>query len=73
MLFARYIKYPLLFLFPAGTSRGVLKQKDSWFLIVSEDIEEQMMGVGEVSIIPGLSPDNPGKIEAKLDQLVRMP
>ena len=36
MLKCDYIKIPLKFLQPAGTSRGVLYEKDSWFVRVTD-------------------------------------
>lgn len=39
---------------PSGTSRGILTEKHAWFLTISK---ENMQGVGECSVIPGLSPD----------------
>src|SRR5690606_15791246 len=39
---------------PSGTSRGVLTHKDSWFITLEK---EGRTGIGECSIIPGLSPD----------------
>ncbi len=39
---------------PSGTSRGVLNQKTSWFIVVKN---EKKIGIGECSLIEGLSPD----------------
>lgn len=39
---------------PSGTSRGVLTEKISWFIEIEQ---EKIKGIGECSIIPGLSPD----------------
>jgi o-succinylbenzoate synthase len=47
-------KYLLEFKNPSGTSRGVLTHKSSWFLEISNG---NKIGVGECSIIEGLSPD----------------
>lgn len=49
------IYHPLKFNFEAGTSRGILTEKLSWFLILNDD--EGNRGIGEVSIIPNLSPE----------------
>lgn len=49
----QYFKRSLQFKIPAGTSRGVLKEKPSWIFYFEEN--DQILG--EVSIIPGLSPD----------------
>ena len=51
---AFYFKHVLNFNTPSGTSRGVLKTKTSWFIVIKN---EKKIGVGECSIIEGLSPD----------------
>ena len=48
-------KIVLNFKIPSGTSRGILKEKPSWILKISD--ENGTCGQGEFSIIPGLSPD----------------
>ena len=55
--FASFEKHVLQFKKPAGTSRGYLTEKPSWFLYI-EDRENGLRGVGECSIIPGLSADD---------------
>lgn len=50
-------KHTLQFRRPSGTSRGVLKTKDSW--LVSRWEKTQLIGIGECSIIEGLSPEDP--------------
>jgi L-alanine-DL-glutamate epimerase-like enolase superfamily enzyme len=45
-----------LFNFPAGTSRGILTKKKSWFVSVSSNALP-FAGLGECSIISGLSPE----------------
>lgn len=54
---------------PAGTSRGVLHSKPSWII---EVIEKGKTGVGEISIIPGLSPEFQDKLsfEKKLNKVI---
>jgi L-alanine-DL-glutamate epimerase-like enolase superfamily enzyme len=49
-------EYTFQFNFPAGTSRGVLTTKKSWFISVSE-IGYPVKGIGECSVIQGLTPD----------------
>jgi L-alanine-DL-glutamate epimerase-like enolase superfamily enzyme len=44
------------FTFPAGTSRGVLTEKKSWFINIS-DKNLQFAGMGECSVIEGLTPE----------------
>lgn len=60
--FASFEKYDLHFKKPAGTSRGYLTDKPSWFLYI-EDRENGLRGVGECSVIPGLSPDDVADLE----------
>jgi len=71
MLSAGYKKYTLHFKKPSGTSRGVLTTKDSWFLYVYNEKQPEIKGVGECSLIPGLSPDNPDIIEEKIKDVVK--
>ena len=61
---ATFFKHVLKFKIPGGTSRGVLNQKESWFIAVKK---EKQFGVGECSIIRGLSPDPLTQIETKLN------
>jgi o-succinylbenzoate synthase len=61
-------KYTLNFKRPSGTSRGVLKTKDSWFLI-GTDSDFEYPAMGECSIIEGLSPDPLENYESQLDEL----
>ena len=51
---AYYFKHVLKFKSPSGTSRGVLKTKDSWFIVIKN---QNRIGIGECSLIEGLSPD----------------
>jgi len=53
------------------TSRGILKEKHSWFIEVWETKNPEIKGIGECSIIPGLSPDfeSHEKYEKKLQDL----
>ena len=52
---AIYRKYILDFKRPSGTSRGVLTQKETWFLILGENGKK---GIGECGILRGLSIDD---------------
>jgi o-succinylbenzoate synthase len=42
---------------PSGTSRGVLTEKHAWFISLWDEENPSVKGVGECSIIAGLSPD----------------
>jgi O-succinylbenzoate synthase len=67
---ASYIHYPLHFHHPAGTSRGILQKKESWFLKLAG--EDGNTGVGEVSFVPGLSLEDPGEMEIRLDHICKL-
>ncbi len=69
MLKAFYKKHTLHFKKPGGTSRGVLREKDSWFLIVYNDQQPEKKGIGECSIIPLLSVDDRPDYEQKLTEV----
>ena len=53
---------------PSRTSRDVLYDKPSWYLVIKD---QNRIGVGECSIIPGLSLDRVNDIEPKLDYICR--
>ncbi|MFT5822433.1 MAG: o-succinylbenzoate synthase [Crocinitomix sp.] len=57
MLKASLEKYTLDFKRPSGTSRGVLTQKDSWFIRIWDEKKPEIIGIGEASIIKTLSPE----------------
>jgi O-succinylbenzoate synthase len=50
-------KHVLQFKRPAGTSRGVLRQKTSYYILVRDTENPEITGIGECSTIKGLSPD----------------
>lgn len=60
---ASYKKYILDFKRPSGTSRGVLTQKETWFLILEKDGKQ---GIGECGILRGLSADDRPDYEERL-------
>lgn len=64
----RLIKHELVFRFPAGTSRGVLKTKPAWFLLFED---KNNTGTGEISRLPGLSFDDKPEFEEKLNSVIR--
>ena len=63
---ASFQKYTLNFKLPAGTSRGVLKTKETYFLKIES---EGKTGIGECSIFRGLSFDDKPDYEQKLQWL----
>jgi len=60
---ATYQKYILNFKRPSGTSRGVLTQKETWFIILEN---EGKKGIGECGILRTLSIDDRPDYEEKL-------
>jgi len=63
MLKAFYYNYILNFKKPSGTSRGVMKQRETWFIILKHNNKE---GVGECAVLKGLSIDDRSDYESKL-------
>jgi o-succinylbenzoate synthase len=62
-MIATYQQYILNFKQASGTSRGVLKTKETWFLILDH---EGKKGVGECGLFRGLSADDVLNYEEKL-------
>ncbi len=60
---ARSKKHILNFKRPSGTSRGILTQKETWFLILEENGK---FGIGECGLLRGLSVDDVDGYEDKL-------
>ena len=60
---ATHHKYLLDFKRPSGTSRGVLTQKETWFIVLEENGKK---GIGECGILRGLSIDDRDDYEEKL-------
>ena len=60
---ATYHKYILNFKRPSGTSRGVLNEKETWFIVLEKDGKK---GIGECGILRGLSCDDRPDYEEKL-------
>ena len=67
---AVFQKYTLHFKFDAGTSRGVLRSKDSWFLKIFNENKPEIFGIGECGPLPGLSPDLHGDVEKEATDLI---
>ncbi len=57
MIKAKYSKKTFKFKSPSGTSRGILTEKHAWFIKLWDTEKPDVIGIGECSIIPGLSPD----------------
>ncbi|WP_338733871.1 o-succinylbenzoate synthase [Mangrovimonas cancribranchiae] len=62
-MIATYKKYLLEFKRPSGTSRGVLKTKETWFIIIKKNGKQ---GIGECGILRGLSADDRPDYEQQL-------
>lgn len=60
---ATYIPYTLQFKQASGTSRGILKTKDTWFIVLKT---EDKFGIGECGMFRGLSVDDRLDFEARL-------
>ena len=60
---ATYHKYLLQFKRPSGTSRGVMTEKETWFIVLEK---EGKKGIGECGILRGLSIDDRPDYEEKL-------
>jgi|SRR5690554_2452115 len=60
---AKYIKHVLQFKIPGGTSRGVLSEKDTYFIVIEGD---NKIGIGECGLLRGLSVDDRPDYEATL-------
>ncbi|MCP9757015.1 o-succinylbenzoate synthase [Lacihabitans sp. CCS-44] len=67
---AQYYKHTLNFRFEAGTSRGVLKKKDSYFLKLFYESQPEIFGLGEAGPLEGLSLDFGTLAENKLQEIV---
>ena len=60
---ASYKKYVLDFKRPSGTSRGIMTEKETWFLILEENNKK---GIGECGILRSLSVDDRPDYEDQL-------
>lgn len=60
---ATYYKYILTFKKPSGTSRGVMMEKETWFIVLEENGKK---GIGECGILRTLSVDDRPDYEEKL-------
>ena len=63
MIKASYKKYVLNFKNPSGTSRGILRTKETWFLVLEQ---KGKVGYGETGLFRGLSIDDVPNYEEKL-------
>lgn len=70
---ASFEAFTLNFKRPSGTSRGILTQKKGWKLKLAN--KDGIVGLGECSVIPGLSPDyiSDEQYELKLNEVCQNP
>lgn len=68
---AHFYKHTLNFSFDAGTSRGVLRKKDSYYIKVWNSENPEVFGLGEAGPLSGLSPDFGALAEDKLKAICR--
>jgi o-succinylbenzoate synthase len=54
---AYFFKKTFQFKIPSGTSRGVLTEKLAWFIEIWQEDKPEIKGVGECSVIAGLTPE----------------
>lgn len=69
MIQVQWFKYKFNFKFRAGTSRGFLTDKYSWFIKIRDT--SGTLGIGECSPLKGLSIDDRPDFENKLDEICR--
>jgi len=60
---ANYYKHILNFKNPSGTSRGILTNKETWFIVIQQN---GRIGIGECGILRGLSIDDRDDYQEKL-------
>jgi O-succinylbenzoate synthase len=60
---ASFQKYTLHFKTPSGTSRGIMSEKETWFLSLEQNGKK---GIGECGMLRGLSADDRPDYEEKL-------
>ena len=65
----QFCPYNLIFKRPAGTSRGVLKEKITCFLRIFHESDPSNYGIGEAAVFPGLSPEADERYFYKLMEL----
>ena len=67
---AQYYKHTLNFRFDAGTSRGVLKKKASYFIKIFDENTPEIFGLGEAGPLEGLSLDFGVLAENKIHEII---
>ena len=67
-----YKPHLLQFRREAGTSRGVLTQKTSWIVIITDNEKPGLAGYGECGPLPGLSVDDLPDFESQLSSVCNL-
>ncbi|MCH5241733.1 MAG: o-succinylbenzoate synthase [Muribaculaceae bacterium] len=65
-----FAPYLLYFKEAAGTSRGVLREKPTFFIKIYDEKDPTRFGIGEAAVFPGLSPEADGNYVWKLTELL---
>ena len=68
---AVYLPFVLRFKRPGGTSRGVLTEKQTYFIKIYDDSDISRFGLGEAALFKGLSADDRPDYETKLADVCR--
>lgn len=63
-------KHTLIFKEASGTSRGILREKGSWFISIWDLENPDIIGTGEASIIKSLSPEWSDHYELNLTEVI---
>ncbi|MEG2555045.1 MAG: o-succinylbenzoate synthase [Odoribacter sp.] len=71
MLCADYMPYLLHFKQPSGTSRGILTDKQTFFIRIWEEHHPNVWGIGECALFRGLSSDDLPGYEQELQYVCR--
>ena len=69
---AAFQSHILQFKFEAGTSRGVLTEKTSWFVKIFDTANPALFGIGECSPLKGLSIDDRPHFESNLSEICEL-
>lgn len=68
---AAYAPYKLNFITPGATSRGVLNEKETYFIKIWDEENPSSYGIGESALFRGLSKEDNPEYESKLQELCR--
>lgn len=63
---SQYFSKTFQFTFKARTSRGLMRDKSSWFIKLWDDNNPEVVGIGECGPLKGLSPDFTPEFESTL-------